>query len=148
MGERRWSAAVRAELVRLGRSGRRVEDLAAEYGPSASMIRAWVRADPAGRPIPADPPRLAATHPHLVAELHPDRNPDLDPTRITAGSRRTLWWRCPEGHGWEALNRPGSTGALPCPGFGGVSRPRRAQAPVTTARQARIREAFSAAVLP
>jgi len=85
VGERRWSAAVRAELVRLGRSGRRVEDLAAEYGPSASMIRAWVRADPAGRPIPADPPGLAATHPHLVAELHPTATPTSTPPASPPG---------------------------------------------------------------
>jgi transposase-like protein len=56
VGERRYPTAVRAEMVRLARAGRRIADLAAEYGPSPSMIRAWVRADRASLPIPADPP--------------------------------------------------------------------------------------------
>jgi rubrerythrin len=39
----------------------------------------------------------------LVAELHPDRNPGIDPTTLGAGSGLKAWWQCPEcGHQWTA----------------------------------------------
>lgn len=41
--------------------------------------------------------------PELVAELHPTRNRGVDPEAIGYGSRRKLWWRCPDcGHEWRA----------------------------------------------
>lgn len=44
---------------------------------------------------------FATTHPALAAQLHPDRNGDLDPTTFMAGSELKLWWRCAEGHEWR-----------------------------------------------
>ena len=47
---------------------------------------------------------LAAKHPDLAKELHPDRNtPMVDPSLIAAKSKRKLWWCCSKcGHAWEA----------------------------------------------
>jgi hypothetical protein len=55
---------------------------------------------------------------HLLAELHPNRNPDIDPSTISAGSRRRVWWRCPRGHEWQARvdNRSAGTGCPYCAG--------------------------------
>jgi hypothetical protein len=45
-----------------------------------------------------------ADYPHLLAQLDAKRNGRLASYTITHGSRRRLWWRCPEGpdHRWEA----------------------------------------------
>jgi rubrerythrin len=46
---------------------------------------------------------LAVKHPELLAELHPTKNPDLDPYALGAGSGQKVWWRCPAcGHEWRA----------------------------------------------
>ncbi len=46
---------------------------------------------------------LAVKRPELAAELHPTRNPDLDPNTLAAYSNRTAWWLCPAcGHEWQA----------------------------------------------
>ena len=45
---------------------------------------------------------LAVRHPELVEQLHPERNGQIDPARIAAGSNRKLWWRCAAGHEWRA----------------------------------------------
>ncbi|MHB1844448.1 MAG: zinc-ribbon domain-containing protein [Deltaproteobacteria bacterium] len=37
---------------------------------------------------------LASTQPNLAADWHPDRNGDLQPTKVSAGSGRKVWWRC------------------------------------------------------
>jgi hypothetical protein len=47
---------------------------------------------------------LQATHPKLVAEWHP-RN-DITPYEVTRGSHSLVWWKCSEGHEWQAtVNR-------------------------------------------
>ena len=45
---------------------------------------------------------LATTHPGLAAQWHPDKNGELTPKDVTAGSNRKVWWRCERGHEWEA----------------------------------------------
>lgn len=45
---------------------------------------------------------LAQRNPDLLAEVHPWRNPGLDPAALAAGSSRKLWWQCRDGHEWEA----------------------------------------------
>lgn len=34
---------------------------------------------------------------------HPTRNGDLKLTEVSLGSRRKLWWRCEQGHEWQAM---------------------------------------------
>ncbi len=48
---------------------------------------------------------LRDAYPHLVALLHPTRNPGLDLSTLTAGNGRKLWWKCREGddHEWQAV---------------------------------------------
>jgi len=44
---------------------------------------------------------LAVTHPEVAAQWHPDRNGELSPGAVLAGSRRRVWWRCEAGHEWQ-----------------------------------------------
>ena len=39
---------------------------------------------------------------NMVKLWHPTRNGDLQPTDITPGSGRKLWWQCGRGHEWQA----------------------------------------------
>jgi hypothetical protein len=45
-----------------------------------------------------------ADYPNLVAEWHPTLNGSLTPERVSAGSIRLIWWRCPRArdHVWKA----------------------------------------------
>ncbi|MCM3778805.1 zinc-ribbon domain-containing protein [Microbacterium hydrocarbonoxydans] len=45
---------------------------------------------------------MATTHPQLVDEWHESRNPGLRPENVRAGTPKQLWWRCAEGHEWQA----------------------------------------------
>ena len=45
---------------------------------------------------------LATTKPELAQEWNYEKNEDLRPTGITAGSLKKVWWKCAEGHEWEA----------------------------------------------
>jgi superfamily II DNA or RNA helicase len=69
------------------------------------------QANPAARAKPERPtscpacPRpgrsLAELHPELADELADDLNTDTAAT-LSVGSTRTVWWRCPQGHTWQA----------------------------------------------
>lgn len=67
---------------------------------------------------------LATTHPHLAGEWHEHLNGDLRPDEVVAGTDRIVWWRCPEGHDFEA----------PCSRRSG---PRQGGCPVCSGRQRR-----------
>lgn len=56
----------------------------------------------AGKRVLAGFNDLATRYPQIAAQWHPDLNQGLTPDRVTAGSRREVWWRCPEGHVWKA----------------------------------------------
>ena len=45
---------------------------------------------------------LATTHPELIKEWHPTKNRDLNPSKVSFGSRTKVWWQCEHGHEWEA----------------------------------------------
>ena len=45
---------------------------------------------------------LATTHPHLIAQWHPDKNGSLTPQQVVQGSDRKVWWICEKGHEWES----------------------------------------------
>jgi len=45
---------------------------------------------------------LAALHPEIAAELHPDKNPDFDPNTRSPTSNKAVVWLCPKGHEWES----------------------------------------------
>jgi hypothetical protein len=45
---------------------------------------------------------LAVLKPRLTTEWHPSKNEQLTAQDVTPGSDRKVWWRCEEGHEWEA----------------------------------------------
>lgn len=45
---------------------------------------------------------LGTTHPALAAEWDWEKNAPLTPRDVMAGTRRKAWWRCTEGHRWQA----------------------------------------------
>ena len=59
--------------------------------------------------------RSLAAHPALLAELDPERNGELDPTQVAARGDRRLWWRCPEGHVWQAMVKSRVRSGTGCP---------------------------------
>lgn len=44
---------------------------------------------------------LASRDPAVAAQWHPTLN-KLKPDMVTYGSRKKIWWQCPEGHVWSA----------------------------------------------
>lgn len=45
---------------------------------------------------------LAALHPNIAAEWHPEKNAPLTPDAVVPGAAATVWWRCGLGHEWRA----------------------------------------------
>ncbi len=46
---------------------------------------------------------LATLEPRLAAQWHDTLNGSLTPQMVTTGSRKKVWWQCPEGHVWMAV---------------------------------------------
>ena len=63
---------------------------------------------------------LAGLHPELAAQWHPVKNGDLTPKMVVAGSKKKVWWKCPEGpdHEWQAslVKRTSGRGCPFCAG--------------------------------
>ncbi len=63
---------------------------------------------------------LASVAPTVAASWHPTLNGTLTPQDVTTGSRRKVWWLCPEGHVWKAVvysrARKQKTGCPVCAG--------------------------------
>jgi len=51
----------------------------------------------------------------VAKQWHPTRNGDLRPDQVSAGIDTKVWWRCEEGHEWEAKikNRTSKGGGCP-----------------------------------
>ena len=45
---------------------------------------------------------LATTNPSLTLEWNYEKNGDIKPTDVTAGSHKRIWWKCSKGHEWVA----------------------------------------------
>lgn len=45
---------------------------------------------------------LATTHPTLVNEWNYKKNESLSPSAVLAGSSKKVWWKCKNGHEWQA----------------------------------------------
>jgi very-short-patch-repair endonuclease len=50
----------------------------------------------------ATPSNNLALLPDLMRQLHPYKNGDINPSRITRSSMKKLWWKCVNGHEWKA----------------------------------------------
>ena len=60
---------------------------------------------------------LTTTNPNLAKEWNFERNIQLLPTEITAGSKKKVWWKCSKcGYEWQAQisNRNHGTGCPVC----------------------------------
>lgn len=53
---------------------------------------------------------LATTNPELAAEWNYEKNGDLKPTDVTAGSHKKVWWKCSKGHEWNIAIKARSSG--------------------------------------
>lgn len=45
---------------------------------------------------------LASQYQDLVKEWHPTRNLPLTPEQVLPGSEKKVWWKCVQGHEWQA----------------------------------------------
>ncbi len=63
---------------------------------------------------------LATLEPKIASQWHPDLNGSLTPEQVTVGSKKKIWWICPEGHVWKTAVYPrtgsGKTGCPVCAG--------------------------------
>ena len=61
---------------------------------------------------------LATSRPDLVKEWNYEKNGDLKPTDVTCGSSKKVWWKCKNGHEWQAKvrDRDNGTGCPICSG--------------------------------
>ena len=53
---------------------------------------------------------FADHHPSLIDQWHPTKNGGCGPHDFTKGSHYKVWWRCPEGHDYEASLKERSAG--------------------------------------
>ena len=61
---------------------------------------------------------LTTINPIIAKEWDYDRNGDLKPEDFTVGSEKKVWWKCKNGHEWQATinNRNNGTGCPYCSG--------------------------------
>lgn len=61
---------------------------------------------------------LATKNPELANEWHPTKNGNLTPYNVTCGCNKTVWWKCKDGHEWDAIiadrNRSNGSGCPEC----------------------------------
>lgn len=57
---------------------------------------------------------LSLTHPNLIEEWDYEKNSPLTPEQISSGSNKKVWWKCSEGHSWEAIIQSRTRGTR-CP---------------------------------
>ena len=53
---------------------------------------------------------LETVNPELAAEWDYEKNGQLTPKDITAGSGKKVWWKCAKGHSWKAYNHSRNRG--------------------------------------
>lgn len=63
---------------------------------------------------------LQTRFPNLAAEFDIERNGGKLPSQILAGGHSKMWWRCDEGHEWEAatIDRANGRGCPSCANYG------------------------------
>jgi rubrerythrin len=90
---------------------------------------------------------LAAGHPGLIRDLHPIRNPGLDPKELGDRSSLKVWWRCGTcGHEWRAAVASRTYAGTGCP-VCGLRRRARTQSRVDPARSLAVKHPEIAAQL-
>ena len=61
---------------------------------------------------------MLTLNPALAAEWDAEKNGELKPSDVLAGSNKYVWWKCKNGHSWRAriLSRSRGAGCLVCTG--------------------------------
>ena len=61
---------------------------------------------------------LQTINPKLASEWNYEKNMELTPSDVTPGSKRKVWWKCANGHEWQAViaNRNKGCGCPYCSG--------------------------------
>lgn len=52
---------------------------------------------------------------NLIAEWNWEKNGEITPTQLTLGSHVKVWWKCSEGHEWQATIKNRAKGGTNCP---------------------------------
>lgn len=63
---------------------------------------------------------LATTHPVIAAEWHPTKNINITPYEVSKGNHTKIWWKCFEGHEWEASSNIRTSRKSGCPKCSGL----------------------------
>ena len=58
---------------------------------------------------------LATKNPTIAAQWHPTKNGDCTPDQVLAGTNAKVWWRCEQGHAWEATVSRRTRQSTGCP---------------------------------
>lgn len=58
---------------------------------------------------------LAALHPEMAREWHPERNGEITPEQLDADHAMNAWWRCERGHDYQATVRSRVRAGRRCP---------------------------------
>ena len=53
--------------------------------------------------LPSKENNLSVRNPYLAKEWHPIKNGNLDSTKVMSGSGKKVWWKCKNGHEWQAV---------------------------------------------
>ena len=72
----------------------------------------------AGRQVIPGETDLATTHPELAKQWHSEKNGPLTPRHVSQGGVKKVWWRCEQGHEYQAkiFSRTEGTGCPYCAG--------------------------------
>ena len=57
---------------------------------------------------------LVTTHPEIAKEWNYEKNRDLKPIEVKAGSNKKVWWKCAKGHEWQAVINTRTQGYQKC----------------------------------
>ena len=62
--------------------------------------------------------RYVSDNAQLMAEWNWERNTDYDPSQLTYGNKKIVWWKCQKGHEWKSAisNRSKVSGCPYCSG--------------------------------
>lgn len=68
---------------------------------------------------------LAKKNPHLAKQWHPSKNGQVTPRTVSPGSGKRVWWKCDQGHEWQAVvnDRSYGRGCPDCVGTTGRVKP-------------------------
>lgn len=73
-----------------------------------------------GKKVIPEEGSLMVLKPDLMREWDFEKNAGINPQEISRGSNRKVWWRCRQGHSWQAVISSRSLSGNGCPYCGGT----------------------------